>query len=150
MVKHMAIGKINIEEMTQTLAAVQAELAALKEASPPQETAALTESVQGSEPDDYKLKLLDMLKETNRSGDFYWRGEPGDVKQMPMFEAIGALSAGSAIPEVWAKDVFRCCPYPASAFWGAPFIKWHEDIHGKLNETLTVSLDRDRVTPCMW
>lgn len=53
-------------------------------------------------------------------------------------EAIGAASAGSAVPEIWAKDVFRCCPYPASAFWGAPYIKWHDDIRGKAGDTIHV------------
>ena len=53
-------------------------------------------------------------------------------------EAIGVASAGSAVPEIWAKDVFRCCPYPASAFWGAPYIKWHDDIRGKAGDTVHV------------
>ena len=53
-------------------------------------------------------------------------------------ETIGALSAGSAIPEIWARDVFRCCPYPASAFWEAPYIKWHDDILGKQRQAYIV------------
>ena len=77
--------------------------------------------------EDYKPKLIEMLKVGADTGNFRWNG-PEDNKY---FEAIGAASGGSAIPEIWAKDVFRCCPYPASAFLYAPYIKWHEDIKGK-------------------
>lgn len=82
----------------------------------------------------YKPKLLEMLKSTREADNFSW-ANPSENMQ---FEAIGGASAGSAIPEIWAKDVFRCCPYPASAFWGAPFIKWHPDIKGKPGDTVHV------------
>lgn len=84
--------------------------------------------------EDYKPKLIEMLKVGADTGNFRWNG-PEDNKY---FEAIGAASGGSAIPEIWAKDVFRCCPYPASAFLYAPYIKWHEDIKGKPGDTVHV------------
>jgi hypothetical protein len=68
-----------------------------------------------------------------------WSGEgENQIQERKYFEAIAPLQAGSAVPEIWAADVFRCCPYPASAFWDAPFVKWHEDIHGKPGDTIHV------------
>lgn len=97
----------------------------------------------------YKEGVLDALKIPSTKGDFVWTGRTfgkdadEDLKKSneqfaQQFEAIGALSAGSAVPEVWARDVFRCCPYPASAFLYAPFIKWHTDIKGKPGDTIHV------------
>ena len=83
--------------------------------------------------DSYKPKLIEMLR-NNMNQDFMWT----DQRDNQMFETIGALSGGSAIPEIWAKDVFRCCPYPASAFLYAPYIKWHDDIKGKAGDTVHV------------
>lgn len=82
----------------------------------------------------YKPKLLEMLKSTKQGDNFSWANKENNM----MFEAIGAASVGSAIPEIWAKDVFRCCPYPASAFLDAPYIKWHDDIKGKPGDTVHV------------
>ena len=85
---------------------------------------------------DYREGLIAMLKVGSDSGNFVWNG-PQD-NQYFIEGTIGALSGGSAIPEIWAKDVFRCCPYPASAFLGAPYIKWHNDIEGKAGSTVHV------------
>ena len=85
----------------------------------------------------YKAKLVEMIK--NQNMGWKWTGDKDKhASETQYFEAIGAVSAGSAIPEIWARDVFRCCPYPASAFWDAPFVKWHEDIHGKPGDTVHV------------
>ena len=87
----------------------------------------------------YKTKLAEMIRSSNPGAGWKWTGAPNkQASETKFFEAIGAVSAGSAIPEIWATDVFRCCPYPASAFWDAPFIKWHEDIHGKPGDTVHV------------
>jgi hypothetical protein len=83
---------------------------------------------------DYREALIDMLKIGTDNANFRWSG----AEDNKYFEAIGALSGGSAIPEIWAKDVFRCCPYPASAFLYAPYIKWHDDIKGKAGDTVHV------------
>jgi hypothetical protein len=81
------------------------------------------------EPANYKNKLAAMARDVNTN--WRWTGEDTNkTQELKYFEAIDGVEAGYAIPEIWAKDVFRCCPYPASAFWDAPFIKWHEDIHG--------------------
>ena len=82
----------------------------------------------------YKAPLLEMMKNAGAEGNIVW-SSPQDNQ---FFETIGALSPGSAVPEIWAKDVFRCCPYPASAFYGAPYIKWHDDIKGKPGDTIHV------------
>ena len=83
----------------------------------------------------YKEQVAGMVRDINCS--WRWSGED-KAREAKYFEAIAPLQAGSAVPEIWAKDVFRCCPYPASAFWDAPFIKWHEDIHGKPGDTIHV------------
>jgi hypothetical protein len=85
----------------------------------------------------YKEKAAAMVRDKNCN--WVWTGNPATREQdLKYFEAIGAVTATDAVPEVWAADVFRCCPYPASAFWDAPFIKWHEDIHGKPGDTIYV------------
>jgi hypothetical protein len=95
---------------------------------------ALDENTKPKEVD-YRERLIEMLKIGSDSGNFRWSG-PEDSKYFQ--ETIGAAAGGSAIPEIWAADVFRCCPYPASAFWGAPYIKWHTDILGKPGDTVHV------------
>jgi hypothetical protein len=71
---------------------------------------------------DYRTKAAEMLRDTN--SNWKWTGtDEAKASENKYFEAIGALSAGSAVPEIWAAEVSRCCPYPASAFWDAPFIK---------------------------
>lgn len=70
------------------------------------------------------------------------------LKGADLKEGIGLASGTAAVPTIWAKDAFRCCPYPASAFWDAPFVKWHEDIHGHSTrdcEKAEGQLIRDRV-----
>lgn len=117
--------------------------------TPAEKPQSLTESIEGDKDidpyDEYKDLLIEKLKQPTPSADFVWMGG-GDKptkksiedERNRLKESIGAASCGSAIPEIWAKDVFRCCPYPASAFWEAPFIKWHEDIHGKPGDTVHV------------
>ncbi|MCJ7759991.1 hypothetical protein MUP59_02475 [Candidatus Bathyarchaeota archaeon] len=102
--------------------------------APAQQSTALSES-KSSPAFDYRVKLVEMLKNPNQG--FKWTGENKQAENQ-FFESIGALSAGSAIPEIWATEVFRCCPYPASAFYGAPYIKWHDDIKGKPGDTIHV------------
>jgi hypothetical protein len=106
----------------------------VKNQTPTPAPQSLDEETTPSEDYDYRPKLIEMLKIGADSGNFVWSGQTDNR----YFETIGALSGGSAIPEIWAKDVFRCCPYPASAFLGAPYIKWHEDIKGKAGDTVHV------------
>lgn len=101
---------------------------------PAEKPSALSEAVT-TPAFDYRVKLVEMLKNPNQG--FKWSGENKQAENQ-FFEAIGALSAGSAVPEIWASEVFRCCPYPASAFWDAPYIKWHDDIKGKAGDTVHV------------
>jgi len=133
------LDKINLNELGDKIDLFNKNFAKYEEDKIPKaEPTALTEHVTEEQPEDYKLKLIRMLQDTSRNGDFGWYGGEKEQDQRKLFESIGAASAGSAIPEIWAKDVFRCCPYPASAFWDAPFIKWHDDIKGKPGDTLHV------------
>lgn len=90
----------------------------------------------------YKAKLAEMIRDTN--SNWKWTGtDENKASENRYFESIGGLSAGSAVPEIWAADVFRCCPYPASAFWDAPYVKWHDDIKGNLEKvSLSLALDQ--------
>ena len=89
-----------------------------------------------SDDTNYKAKLLPLLKDVN--SNFRWTGGENRDQEAKYWETIGPVSAGNAIPEIWGADVFRCCPYPASGFWDAPFIKWHDDIKGKPGDTVNV------------
>ena len=115
--------------------------AAISAMQPAQQSQVLQETVDPNNiPIDafkeYKPKLLDLLKSTKVGDNFSWMSRQDN--ENGMFESIGAASVGSAVPEIWAKDVFRCCPYPSSAFLDAPFIKWHDDIKGKAGDTVHV------------
>lgn len=121
---------ISVDELAEKTAKKLEEK--MKPAEKPQ---ALTEP---TEPEvNYKEKLAAMIRDKNCN--WSWTGNPDTkAQETKYFESISGLVAGNAIPEIWAADVFRCCPYPASAFWDAPFIKWHEDIHGKPGDTVNV------------
>ena len=126
-------GVVNVAELNETIHGLQQTVKSLVDAGIPQQIpGALEEGLGGGEEYDYRNDLIRLL----RTGGDAWRWSgPTDT---PFFEAIGAASAGSAVPEIWAADVFRCCPYPASAFWKAPYIKWHEDIKGRPGDTVHV------------
>ena len=85
--------------------------------------------LEHAESRSYIPNVLAAMKDTSQS-----QIESGRA----LSETIGAADGSAAIPTIWAKDVFRCCPYPASAFWGAPFIKWHDDIKGQPGGTVMV------------
>ncbi len=126
---------VNEKTLKEELAELKATMNAFVESqTPTPQTLALDKPAEPSEYD-YRKDLIEMLKVGSDSGNFIWSGVQ-DNKHFK--ETIGAVSGGSAVPEIWAKDVFRCCPYPASAFLGAPYIKWHEDIKGKAGDTVHV------------
>jgi len=130
-------GEINMSKEFDIPQTIDVDVLATKLAEkmkPAEKTTALSEKV-GPVAYDYRVKLVEMLKNPNQG--FKWSGDK-TASENQFFESIGALSAGSAVPEIWAAEVFRCCPYPASAFWGAPFIKWHDDINGKAGDTVHV------------
>ncbi len=108
-----AVAKKTVEEVT-------------KKMTPAAVPTAMTEKVEEkkNDPTAYRKEILEKLRDASPRSDL-------------LSETIGAASGGGM--QAWAADVFRCCPYPASAFWDAPFIKWHEDIHGKPGGTLTVT-----------
>jgi len=131
---------VNLEELRKQI--TDDVIKGIKEAMTPNEKpTSLTENIPVEPKEDgfetYKEKLCELIRDRGKNGNFVWTGKDPE-KERELFEAIAAVSAGSAVPEIWAKDVFRCCPYPASAFWEAPFIKWHEDIHGKPGDTVNV------------
>lgn len=139
------VEPFDISDFTQQIAVLKEELSALREQlnTRPAVPLAVDEPVTAPKPDvwsEYQRPLIERLKDTSRGGDFVYVGdvENRDRERARLTEAIGALSGGSAIPEIWAKDVFRCCPYPASAFWDNPYIKWHDDIRGKPGDTIHV------------
>lgn len=101
---------------------------------PAQTPSALSEAT-GKAPFNYKEKLVEMVKNQNQG--FKWTGEQ-KAQENQFFESIGALSAGSAVPEIWAAEVHKLAQYPASAFWENPVIKWHDDIKGKAGDTVHV------------
>jgi hypothetical protein len=102
---------------------------------PAEQPIALTEPTDAG--GNYKEALARMIKDVNCNWRWSGEHEKGDT-EMKYFEAIGAVDGGSAVPEIWARDVFRCCPYPASAFWDAPYVKWHDDIKGRPGDTIHV------------
>jgi len=127
---------VDIEKLAETVAKKTAEEMA-KKMTPAAQPTALTEKTEGKkEPDPtaYRKQLVEHFKKEAKA-----RG-PLDLK-----ETIGGASASAMA--AWATDVFRCCPYPASALcnpkrvariiWDAPFIKWHEDIHGRISEVFS-------------
>ena len=129
---------VNAKELKESIKELAEQVKAMKDSQiPVEKPTSLTETVKPTY--DYRQKLAEMIRDPNRTGDFIWGKNDNRGEDLRLFETIGAASAGSAVPEIWAADVFRCCPYPASAFWDAPFIKWHEDIHGKLEESQILS-----------
>ena len=125
---------VNEKTIEAQLAEIRATMSQFAEAQTPTPKPISLDEPSVAPEFDYREKLIEMIKVGSDSGNFVWNG----AQDNKYFEAIGALSGGSAIPEIWAKDVFRCCPYPASAFLGAPYIKWHEDIKGKAGDTVHV------------
>ena len=108
---------INVDELAERTAKKLEE-----KMKPTPKPDSLTEAT--TETYNYKTKLAEMIRDQNTN--WKWSGDDAKPMEKKYFETIGAVAAGSAIPEIWAADVFRCCPYPASAFWDAPFIK-HSD-----------------------
>ena len=117
---------VNLKEMMQECA--NNAVAKYKaDATPATKSQVMQEGLEPNKPATdpyaaYKKPLLEKLKSKNEGDAFRWDNNKDNKNLEGMFEAIGAASVGSAVPEIWAKDVFRCCPYPASAFWEAPYI----------------------------
>jgi hypothetical protein len=122
---------VDIAELTKQMTEMNNRLNQMQSAGVKvQKPQGLTESRQGKTlQESYKPKVLAAFKDFSQS-----QQDSGRI----LSEAIGALDGTAATPSIWAKDVFRCCPYPASAFWDAPFIKWHEDVHGSPGGTVYV------------
>ncbi len=99
---------------------------------PKQEPQAKAESMK-PRPDNYKSKVVQAFR-LGAKESF----NANEVTNRFLSEAIGDVDGTAAVPTIWAKDVVRCCPYPASAFLGAPFINWHDDIKGQPGNTLNV------------
>jgi hypothetical protein len=155
---------INLVEIIKE--AVASEVGKLRdEFKPTTQTTTLTENLTPRDNKEDEAKAFDLYKESilkvlqipSSQGDFVYTGRTlgksseEDLKKAneqfsqqfesmfpTQFESIGALTGSNAVPEIWAKDVFRCCPYPASAFLNAPFVKWHTDIKGSPGDTVNV------------
>ena len=151
---------VNVTELAEAVAKKTAE-EILKKTTLPAAPTALTEKVADmGKPYNYRPEVIRLMKENdtlrmprdeaNKVSDLIekmgprgfvdkdgHRFEEKTLSESMLKETIGAASGGGM--QAWAADVFRCCPYPASAFWDAPFIKWHEDVHGKPGGTVTVT-----------
>lgn len=89
---------------------------------------------EGGEPAppeiEYKGKLVELIKGARKLSN-----KPEDRQLM---EAIGAVSAGSAIPEIWAAEIERLHVYPKSIFLTGGFVNWKEELTGKPGDTVHV------------
>ena len=124
---------VNLNDIKQQLTQMNAALTKIAPQAGAPKPQSLTEPFDNPKPsmyDAYKSRVIEALKDTSQA----------QMKSAHILsEAIGAADGTAAIPTIWAKDVFRCCPYPASAFWDNPYIKWHEDIHGAPGGTVMVT-----------
>ena len=104
-----------------------------------------TEQIVGETQEDYRDKLIEKLKGTTAKSDFKWTGkednEEADLffggavalsaeKKAELKEAIGAVTATNAVPEIWAAEVERLSVYPNSGFYKTPYVNWKTDIKG--------------------
>jgi|GEM_PF-3721453 len=109
--------------------------------------------VEDKEPDDYREPLAASIKSTDEADNFKFTGKEdiklNEIKKLGqvranesqkkhMKEAIGAVTATNAVPEIWSSEVSRGCRYPESAFWNAPFINWVRDLYGKPGKTVDI------------
>ena len=124
---------INVADLSNQMTQIQNQLKQFKPAGVPPTPLSLTENFKGTDKknliDSYKGILVAALRDISPAQR---------NSNVLLSEAISAADGTAAVPTIWAKDVFRCCPYPASAFWDNPYIKWHEDIHGAPGGTLMV------------
>ena len=128
------MSTINIKTLQDNIARLTAQVSQLKpSAGVPVTPQSLTEDFNRSGKktlqESYIGPLTKALKDTSRGQATH---------NQILSEAIGAADGSAAIPTIWAKDVFRCCPYPASAFWDNPYIKWHDDVHNSPGGTVMV------------
>jgi hypothetical protein len=103
---------VDVNKLAEAVAKKTAE-AILSKITPTAAPTALTEKIEEkkADPTAYRPFVLEKLRRASPDSDL-------------LMETIGGASGGGM--QAWAKDVFHCCPYPASAFWDAPFIK-HSD-----------------------
>jgi hypothetical protein len=95
---------VDIEKLAETVAKKTAEEMAKKMTPAAQPTALTEKTEEKKEPDPtaYRKKLVEHFRKEGKSG-----------KPIELSETIGGASASAMA--AWATDVFRCCPYPASA-----------------------------------
>ena len=109
--------------------------------------------VDAEAPGDYREALRRSIKSTDEKDNFKYTGkedlELNEIKNLGqvratedqkkrMKEAIGAVTASNAVPEIWSSEVSRGCRYPESAFWDAPFVNWVKDLYGKPGKTVEI------------
>jgi hypothetical protein len=86
----------------------------------------------------YKSKLVEMFRAKKAITSKSETRIPKDIAQMEISEAIGAVSPGSAVPEIWTSEVERLYVYGRSVFLGANFVAWKRDIDGQPGDTLNI------------
>lgn len=122
----------------------------LEAVTPAKKPKSETEQLEQVVAEDYRMKLVENLQRDHASYDFRWDGTDASEKDCrkkvgetkvtdeKLQEAIGAVTATNAIPEIWAAEVERLSVYPNSAFLNAPYITWKTDIKGKPGDTINV------------
>jgi hypothetical protein len=134
---------INLKELTETINSTNKMVKDfISKATPAEKTVALTESTEPPKQD-YKVKLVEMLKSTSPKDDFRWEPKSfakEDIakEDKTFFETIGVAAIGSATPTIWSTELQILQAYPASAFLKNPAITWHEDISGKAGDNINV------------
>jgi hypothetical protein len=91
------------------------------------------------ESSNYKPTLIEKMKDPQ--WNFKVEAEeriPKEFAQRSISEAIGAVSPGSAIPQIWTSDVERLYVYGQSVFLGAEFVNWKRDIDGRAGNQVNV------------
>jgi len=116
---------VDTTELRKELEKMRHEMTELRKLSTPDPSPTrLNEAAIPPSPEDYKSKIVEAIKGGIRI-------DTAKQTREQMTEAIGALSGGSAIPEVWAAEVERLHVYPNSKFLSVPgLVNWKDDITG--------------------
>jgi hypothetical protein len=118
---------INIKQLAEDVSTVKKLLETMQPAQPGPK--GHVEEGIGMQGVDAKAKLRQAFKEYLKSDvKTPWHAE----------EAIGAVSAGSAIPSIWSASPELLSPLGADGYFLTGIVKWKEDVKGKPGQTVYV------------
>ena len=104
---------------------------ALKTANQPAPKPTALNEAATPKTEDYKPKLAELIKHKRKISYSLGINDATPQDQKELCEAYGALSGGSAIPQIWAAEVERLHIYPNSKFLSTPgLVNWKDDITG--------------------